>query len=399
MKKYIVILFDGMADYPDQNGNTPMKQAKKPTTDYLATHGEVGLVQTVPAGMKPGSDVANLSAMGYDPKKYYTGRSPLEALSMGVKMNPEDVSYRCNVVTLSGEEPYEEQTMVDYSSGEITTPEAKEIIEFLAKNLTLPSGLELYPGVSYRHCLLRRAGETGMDLTPPHDITDKKITEYLPKGKYADEMLDIMKQSKALLKDHPVNLSRTKRGLNPVTSVWFWGEGRKPLLDEFYSLRGLKGAVISAVDLIKGIGIGAGMQSIDVEGATGTLSSNFDGKAQAGIEALKENDFLYVHLEAPDECGHQGDYNGKVRAIELIDEKIVTPIVKYLKNNEIDFKIAILPDHATPIVKKTHVSDPVPYLIYDSQNEIDGVALTEENATSTKNTLPSGVALVEKLLG
>ncbi len=399
MKKYVIVLFDGMADYPNADGKTPMKEAYKPTTDYLASKGEVGLVKTVPDGMKPGSDVANLSAMGYDPKKYYTGRSPLEALSMGVEMNPEDVSYRCNIVTLSGETPYEEQTMVDYSAGEITTPEAKEIVEFLAKNLDLPQGLELYPGVSYRHCLLRRNGNIGMTLCPPHDITDKKITEYLPQGEYADELLSIMKRSQELLKGHPVNQSRIERGLNPVSSVWFWGEGRKPLLDEFYALRGLKGACISAVDLIKGIGIGAGMTSIDVDGATGTLSSNFDGKAKASIEALKENDFVYVHLEAPDECGHQGDYDGKKRAIEIIDEKIVTPIVNYLRQNALPFKIAILPDHATPIVKKTHVSDPVPYLIYDSENEICGTSsFDEDSAKATNNYFDSGVSLVENLL-
>lgn len=400
MKKYVIVLFDGMADYPNKDGVTPMKEASKPATDELARLGEVGLVQTVPAGMKPGSDVANLSAMGYDPKKYYTGRSPLEALSMGVKMNPEDVSYRCNIVTLSQDEPYEQKTMVDYSSGEISTPEARELVEYLAKNLTLPQDLELYPGVSYRHCLLRRAGKTGMELTPPHDISDKKITEYLPKGEYADELLSLMKQSEKLLLDHPVNKARVARGLNPATSIWLWGEGRKPLLDDFCSLRGLSGAVISAVDLIKGIGIAAGMESIDVEGATGTLSSNFDGKAAAAIEALKSKDFVYVHLEAPDECGHQGDYAGKKRAIELIDEKIVAPIVKYLRDNGLDFKFAILPDHATPVSVKTHVSDPVPYLVYDSENERRGTdGFDEFTAKATGVTLPSGVALIEKLLG
>lgn len=399
MQKYVIVLFDGMADYPNELGLTPMKEAKKPATDELAKRGEVGLVRTVPAGMKPGSDVANLSAMGYDPQKYYTGRSPLEALSMGVKMEPEDVSYRCNIVTLSDDEPYEQKTMLDYSSGEITTPEARELVSFLAERLSLPDGLELYPGVSYRHCLLRRKGKTGMELTPPHDISDKKITDYLPKGEYADELIALMKQSEKLLKEHPINKARLRRGLNPATSIWLWGEGRKPLLDDFFALRGLSGAVISAVDLIKGIGIAAGMDSIDVEGATGTLSSNFDGKAAAAIEALGSHDFVYVHLEAPDECGHQGDYDGKKRAIELIDEKIVAPIVAYLRQTGFDFKFAILPDHATPVSVKTHVSDPVPYLIYDSANEKLGTnGFDEFEARTTGITLDSGVSLIKRFL-
>ena len=398
-KKYIVVLFDGMADYPNAKGNTPMSEADKPTVDGLAARGEVGLCQTVPHGMKPGSDVANLSVMGYDPKEYYTGRSPLEALSMGIKMNPEDVSYRCNIVTLSDDEPYENKTMVDYSAGEITTPEARELVTFLAENLTLPEGLELYPGVSYRHCLIRRNGETGMDFTPPHDISDRKITDYLPKGKYADELLGLMKQSEELLKNHPINIDRVKRGLNPATSTWFWGEGRKPLLKDFFALHGLHGAVISAVDLIKGIGIAAGMDSIDVDGATGTINSNFDGKATAAIDALKTHDFVYVHLEAPDECGHQGNYAEKTEAISIIDHKIVKPIVDDLKKNGVPFKIAILPDHATPVSLKTHVSDPVPYLIYDSENEKNGVAkLDEKNAATTGILIDSGVALMKKLL-
>ena len=374
MKKYFVVLFDGMADYPTADNKTPMLESIKPTVDELAKKSEVGLCQTVPAGMKPGSDVANLSVMGYDPKIYYTGRSPLEALSIGVEMNPEDVSYRCNLVTLSPDEPYESKTMVDYSAGEITTDEARELITFLAQNLTLPDNLKLFAGVSYRHCLLKLNGETGMELTPPHDISDRKITEYLPKGKYQDELLGIMKQSYDLLVNHPVNLSRVSRGLNPATSVWFWGEGRKPLLTPFEELRSLRGAVISAVDLIKGIGIGAKMTSIDVDGATGNIETNFDGKASAGIKALDDHDFVYIHVEAPDECGHQGQYDQKTKAIGLIDQKIVKPIVDHLRLHSIPFKMAILPDHATPICLKTHVSDPVPYLIYDSENEIEGVS-------------------------
>ena len=399
MKKYLVILFDGMADYPNETGNTPMKDAVKPVTDFLASRGEVGLCKTVPNNMKPGSDVANLSVMGYAPEIFYTGRSPLEALSIGVDMLPESVSYRCNLVTLSSDGEYENKTMVDYSSGEITTAEATELIRFLDENLALSDGLKLFAGVSYRHCLLRKAGLTGAILTPPHDISDRKITDYLPSGGYADELLSIMKRSYELLSSHPINLDRIKRGLNPANSIWLWGEGRKPALDDFYSLHGKKGAVISAVDLLKGIGIASGMEIISVDGATGNLDSNFDGKAQAAIKALESNDFVYVHLEAPDECGHQGNYNAKVRAIEIIDEKIVAPIKNALESQKLAYAIAILPDHATPVSLKTHVSDPVPYLIYDSEKEENGVSkFDEENAKLTGNYIESGVALMRKLL-
>lgn len=398
MKKYLIVLFDGMADYPDEHGNTPMVEASKPTTDALAACAEVGLIQTVPNGMKPGSDVANLSVMGYDPAIYYTGRSPLEALSMGVEMQPRSVSYRTNLVTVSDEVCYADKTMVDYSAGEITTAEARELIEFLDKSLSLPDGLKLFPGVSYRHCLLRTEGETGAILTPPHDISDRKVTEYLPKGAYADELISIMEQSHALLSTHPINLARVERGLNPANSVWFWGEGRKPALTSFYELHQKHGAVISAVDLLKGIGVASGMEIVEVEGATGNLDSNFDGKAAAAIDALSRNDFVYIHLEAPDECGHQGNYAAKKRAIEIIDEKIVKPVVEHLRASGEPFSIAILPDHATPVTLKTHVSDPVPYLIYDSERPVKGTdAFNEHTAAKAGNTLDSGVALIKRL--
>lgn len=399
MKKHIVILCDGMADYNNEQNRTPMKDARKPMMDALGCAGEVGLCRTVPLGMKPGSDVANLSVMGYDPAVYYTGRSPLEALSIGVKMDKEDVSYRANLVTLSDEENYADKTMVDYSSSEITTNEASQLIAYL-KQFFNDDELSLFAGVSYRHCLLRKNGKTGAILTPPHDISDKKIAEYLPDGEYKNEMRAIMERSYELLKDHPINRKRKAQGLNPANSLWFWGEGRKPALDSFELKYGVKGAVISAVDLLKGIAIGANMTSIDVKGATGTIKTNFDGKAKAAIDALKTHDYLYVHLEAPDECGHQGNYKEKVESIELIDEKIITPIVKHLNDNNIKFNILICPDHATPVSLKTHVADPVPYLIYDSEKKRGcGVkTFDEDSVKTTRAFLESGSELIKKLL-
>ena len=399
MKKHIVILCDGMADYNTADNRTPMKDANKPFMDMLAQKGEVGLCRTVPFGMKPGSDVANLSVMGYDPAVYYTGRSPLEALSIGVKMNEEDVSYRANLVTLSDEKNYEDKTMVDYSSGEITTEEASQLIGYLRQFFN-DNELQLFAGVSYRHCLLRKNANEGAILTPPHDISDKKIAEYLPKGEYAQNMLDIMKRSYELLNDHPINRKRKAQGLNPANSLWFWGEGRKPVLDSFQSKFGVKGAVISAVDLIKGIGIAANMTSIDVEGATGTIKTNFEGKAKATIDALKTHDYVYLHLEAPDECGHQGNYEEKVLSLELIDSKIIKPIIEHLNSNNIKYNVLICPDHATPIKHKTHVSDPIPFLVYDSEKK-QGYGIErfdEDSVKKTKNFVESGFMLINKLL-
>lgn len=399
MKKHVVILCDGMSDYKTEDGRTPMKDANKPTMDYLAKNGEVGLCRTVPQGMKPGSDVANLSVMGYDPAIYYTGRSPLEALSIGVKMDETDVSYRANLVCLSDEENYADKTMVDYSAGEISTEEASQLIAFLRQFFN-DEELELTAGISYRHCLLRRNANTGAILTPPHDISDKVIGEYLPKGEYAKDMLAIMERSYELLHDHPINRIRKANGKKPANSLWFWGEGRKPILDSFESKYGVKGAVISAVDLIKGIGIASNMTSIDVEGATGTIKTNFEGKAQAAIDALKKHDYVYVHLEAPDECGHQGNYEEKVLSLELIDQKIIKPIVDHLESKKAKYNILICPDHATPVSLKTHVSDPVPYLVYDSEKEQTSPIerFDEENAKKCRHFVESGCMLIRKLL-
>lgn len=395
--KYVTILFDGMADYPDDRGQTPMSLAHKPTVDSLAHTAEVGLCTTVPKGMKPGSDVANLSVMGYDPHDCYTGRSPLEAVSMGIELGAESVTYRCNLVTLSGGGTYAQKTMCDYSAGEISTAEAKELIEFLDKHLSTQN-LQFFAGVSYRHCLRRKRGTTGAVLTPPHDISDRKITDYLPQGAYADELLSLMMRSNELLENHPVNLARKAQGKNPANSIWLWGEGTKPKLQNFTRLTGLHGAVISAVDLIKGIAIGAGLDSIDVAGATGNLHTNFCGKAAAAIEALKTHDYVYVHLEAPDECGHQGDKAGKIRAIELIDEKVVSPVVAALQAANEPFTVLILPDHATPYTLKTHTSDPVPYLLYRSDAPQKGVpTFTEQSAAATGITTDFGWHLLPKM--
>lgn len=397
--KYAVILFDGMADYPDENGETPMSLARKPTVDALAKSAEVGLVSTVPEGFKPGSDVANLSVMGYDSRVCYTGRSPLEALSIGVPLGEDTVTYRCNLITLSGDGEYADKTMADYSAGEISTAEATELIKFLDANLSTDE-LEFFAGVSYRHCLKRKSGTLGAILIPPHDISDCKITDYLPRGLYSAQLREIMEKSHELLKNHPINVARAAAGKNPANSIWLWGEGTKPKLDNFMQMTNLNGAVISAVDLIKGIAIGAGMDSIDVEGATGTIRTNFDAKAQAAIEALKTHDYVYVHLEAPDECGHQGDKAGKILSIELIDKKIVAPVLQFLKASGEDFKILILPDHATPYTLKTHTGEPVPYMLYSSAKPQNGVStLNEKTAASTGKTVDYGFMLIQKLLG
>lgn len=367
--KYILVLCDGMADFKIDalGGKTPLEAAKKPNIDFMAKTAMQGFVKTVPDGMKPGSDVANLSALGYDAKACYTGRSPLEALSLGIDLQPTDVALRCNLVTLSDDEPYEAKTMIDYSSGEITTAESELLMKSVAQSLN-DNTFEFYPGVSYRHCLVCHNGRTDSDLTPPHDITGKKITEYLPKGYNADLYLSLMKKSADILKNHPVNKERRKKGKHTADSIWLWGQGTKPRLQNFTERYGIKGAMISAVDLLKGIAVGSGMQSIDVEGATGTIDTNFDGKAKAALDALKDNDFCFIHLEAPDECGHQKDAKGKTRSIELIDEKIIGAIIKGLNGSP--FKMLVMPDHFTPIATGTHDATPVPFLMYSSTKEL-----------------------------
>ena len=340
--KYIVVLGDGMADYAVDafDGKTILDVAEKPNIDYMSIHGELGMVKTVQDGMKPGSDVANLSVMGYDTRKCYSGRSPLEAASIGVPLRDNDVTFRCNIVTLSDEENYEDKTMVDYSSGEISTEEASELIKALAAELDTDV-IKFYSGVSYRHLTVWEGGSTNVELTPPHDISDRKIKDYLPKGEGSEKILEMMKKSEHILKNHPVNLARIAAGKNPATSIWIWGEGSKPQLDTFYNKYGIKGSVISAVDLLKGIAKCADMTSIDVPGATGTYKTNFEGKAQAAYDAITKdgNDFVYIHMEAPDECGHQGDAPNKKLSVELIDKKVVGWLSDKLKADGIDFRM------------------------------------------------------------
>lgn len=397
--KYIVMLGDGMADYPVEalGGKTPLEVAKKPNIDRLARGGRLGMVKTVPDGLKPGSDVANLSAMGYDPLKCYTGRSPLEAVSIGIQMDDTDVAFRCNLVTLSDDAEYAEKTMVDYSSGEITTAEAAELIRAVDEAFRTDEIL-FYPGISYRHCMIWHQGPVGLNLTPPHDISDRKITEYLPQNPV---ILDLMKRSYEILKDHPINQDRIARGLNPANSIWLWGEGTRPGVTGFEAAYGVKASVISAVDLIKGIGLCAGMKVIEVEGATGNIDTNFKGKGEAALKTLLEGqDLVYIHVEAPDECGHHGDLEGKIQAIERIDQDIVGPLLKGLEAAGEDYSILVMPDHPTPISIKTHISDPIPYLLYCSTDVTDsGIdTYTEKTGKSTGVYVEPGYLLMQQLL-
>ena len=400
--KYLVMLCDGMADEPYQalGNKTPMELAKKPTMDMLASKGEVGMVKTVAEGLKPGSDVANLSVLGYEPAVYYTGRSPLEAASIGIDLKDTDVTLRCNLVTLSDEENYEDKTMVDYCGGDISTEEAKVLVEYLEEKLGNDI-FKFYAGVAYRHCLVWDNGDKdNVSFTPPHDISGRVVKEYIPQGSAVAPLYDLMKKSYDLLKNHPVNKKREEDGKAPANSIWLWGEGTKPILDSFYKKFGKKGSMISAVDLLKGIAICAEMKSVDVEGATGYIDTNFEGKADAAIKEFKNGqDFVYIHVEAPDECGHRGEYHNKVKAIELIDEKILTPVVDFLKDYD-DFAVLVCPDHPTPLNIKTHSSNPVPYLIYSSKEEKEnGVkSFTEANANATGDYIEKGFTMMNYFL-
>jgi 2,3-bisphosphoglycerate-independent phosphoglycerate mutase len=372
--KYIIILIDGVADYriAELGDKTPLQYAKTPVLDSIAISSEMGTVKTIPEGMAPGSDTANLSVLGYDPEKYNTGRSSLEAVSLGINLSKDDVIFRCNLVTLSGENNYIDRIMIDYSAGEIPTSRARVLIKYIGSKLQTDN-IRFYPGLSYRNIIVWKNGLDKNILTPPHDILDKKIADFLPKGPGSGVLLDMMVRSGSLLKEHTLNRERIKKGLNPANSIWIWGEGRKPALDSFYEKYKLKGSIISAVDLLKGIGILAGLKPVEVRGATGTIDTNFGGKASAAINELKgEKDFVYLHLEAADECSHQGNVKDKVRSVEIIDREIIKPVKEALDSQGACYRMMILTDHYTPISLRTHTSEPVPFMIYDSSSQTTG---------------------------
>ncbi len=401
--KYVIVLTDGVADVKiEALGNkTPLQVAKIPTINKLAQMGEIGAVKTVPDGMAPGSDVANLSVMGYDPQVYHTGRSPLEAISMGIHLEETDVTFRCNLVTLSAEGNYFDKTMLDNSAGEISSQEAAILIDAVNEAFRTEN-IAFYAGVSYRHAMVWNDGHEDFEMTPPHDILDREIKDYMPHGKDAAFIIAMMEKSYDILKNHPINKKREEQGLKPANSIWIWGQGRKPRLNSFYEKYGIQGSVVSAVDLVKGIGICAGLQSIDVEGVTANIHTNFEGKTKAVIDELKAGkDFVYLHVEAPDECGHQGDIEGKIKSMEIIDEKMVKPIFEYLKTTGEDFKIMVLPDHPTPICIRTHTGDPVPYVLFDSRKQsfVESNAFDEELAVSSGNYFDKGFKLTDYFLG
>jgi len=399
--KYIVILGDGMADEPIAalGDRTPLEVAETRMMDLLAPVSEIGLAKTIPQGMKPGSDTANLAVLGYDPKVYYSGRSPLEALSIGVPMKDTDIAVRCNIVTVSDDNlPYEEKTMIDHSSSEISTEDAAVLLEAVRKEFQNET-YQFYTGTSYRHCLIINNGSV-MELAQPHDILERVIGEYLP----SDPMLyDMMKRSYDILNNHPLNVERAKKGLNKANSLWFWGAGTKPLLTSFEEKTGKRGAMISAVDLLKGIAVGAEMKVVLVDGADGTLHTNYEGKANAAVDVLlKEGyDFVYVHVEAPDEMGHQGSVDRKVKAIEYLDEKVIRPVKKAMDASGEAYRMLILPDHPTPIACRTHTSDPIPYLLYDSTDngiKTEDAQYNEKQAAASGIVVAEGYRLIEKLL-
>ncbi len=397
--KYVVVLGDGMADEPIESlGNkTPLEYANTPAMDELAKKSEIGLAHTIPEGMKPGSDTANLAVLGYYPKKYYTGRSPLEALSIGVDMKPTDIALRANIVTVSDDDlPYEEKTIIDHSSSEISTEDAAVLIQAV-KEAFENETYKFYVGTSYRHLTIWDKGEV-VPLTPPHDVLGQVIGQYLPQDAVLREM---MKKSYDILNNHPLNVERAKKGLNKANSLWFWGAGTRPALDSFEELRGLKGVMISAVDLLKGIAVGASMDNIEVEGANGGLHTNYTGKAMAAVKALTTDgyDFAYIHVEAPDEMGHQGSIPNKIEAIESLDSKVIKVVVDELTKAGVDFRMLVTPDHPTPIRCRTHTSDPVPYMIYDSTDIKDNSwYYNEREAKESGNYLEDGYKLIDKLL-
>ncbi len=396
--KYVIVLADGMADLPiaELGGKTPLEYAATPFMDELACGGVMGMVRTVPESMKPGSDVANLAVMGYNPLECYSGRSPLEALSVGVSMKDSDVVFRCNLVTLTEEEPYAQKTILDHSSGEISTQDADILMDAIRAAFQNDE-FRFYTGTSYRHITIWDNGEI-LELEPPHDHLGQVIGQYLPKNPLFRKM---MEKSFDVLNNHPLNVKRAEEGKNKANSLWFWGAGTKPELQSFQEKNGLSGTMISAVDLLKGIAVGAGMDIVEVEGATGSLDTNYLGKAQAAVKALLEDrrDFVYIHVEAPDEMGHQGNLAHKIQSIEEIDKNIIGVVKKSLDEAQEPYRILVLPDHPTPICKRTHTSDPVPYVLYDSRNIAQKqTSFSEKTAASTGVFQKDGYRLLELLI-
>ena len=395
--KIIILLGDGMSDiaYNELGNKSPLQYAATPHMDYMAQHGQVGLAYTVPVGLPPGSDVANLSVFGYDPRNCYTGRSPLEAISMGVVLGPEDVAFRMNLVTLKpqGSSIY----MQDFSAGHISTGESRELVETLQKELG-SSEIEFYPGVGYRHLMVWRGGKDGMRTTPPHDITGKAILDSLPHGDGADTLNNLMNHAQMVLHSHPVNVRRKELGHLPANSVWLWGHGKTPRIETYRDKFGLTGAVISAVDLIKGIGICAGLDVIIVEGATGYIDTNYLGKGEAALAALEDHDFVYVHVEAPDEASHEGIMQHKLQAIADFDQKVVGTILEGIKKFG-DYAVLCMPDHPTPVKLMTHTSDPVPFVIYRGETgEGNGAVSYDEFQAKGSGLTIEGHLLLPHLL-
>ncbi len=416
-KKYLIVVPDGSGDDPIESlgGKTPLEVSSIENINALGAKGVVGMVKTIPDGIAPGSDAANLSVMGYDPSIYLTGRSPLEAVSMGIEMSDTDVAFRTNIITLERKDgspaqagdTYEDLLIKDHSSGDISNEEAAELIKAVSQAFS-DEKVQFYPGVSYRHCMIVRDGSDDYKFTPPHDVLGRCAGDYMPmetatsesvpRFLTAEDIGNLQKKSFEVLNDHPVNQNRRSRGLNPANTIWIWGQGKKPALSSFYDKYGITGTAISAVDLIKGIALCAGLDSVDVEGATGTIHTNFKGKAQAAIEEFKKGkDFIYMHLEAPDECSHQGDMEGKIASMDKIDKEVVKPLVEYLKGSGHDYRILVVPDHRTPMAIRTHSSDPVPFVIYDSQDEKPENPANAFNEVSGSKGLyfNSGVALAD----
>jgi len=397
--KYIVLLGDGMSDEPleELGGLTPLEKAHTPNMDRLAREGTMGLASTVPAGFHPGSDVANLSVFGYDPASCYSGRSPLEAASMGVELAPDDVAFRLNLVTLT---PMRGALyMDDFSAGHITTEEARQLIEAIQEYYG-GEEFDFHPGVSYRHLMVWHGGQDKLKATPPHDISHQVINDYLPRGEGAEPLMKLMNDTQLLLKTHPVNVRREQEGKAPANSIWLWGQGRAPKMQTLQEMYGLSGAVISAVDLIKGIGVYAGLTPIAVDGATGYIDTNYRGKAEAALEALKTRDYVYLHVEAPDEAAHSGKLEDKLKAIEDFDAQVVGPVLEGLKTLG-EHRVLVLPDHPTPVARMTHTSDPVPFVLYGSGGEFNGQggsAYSEKQAQASGVKVDPGWKLMEKLI-